>query len=536
MLAFNAQAQHLPTSKASAVAPRFLIEAGSLNVTPRKNLILQTAPKRTQAKQSTSTLQASTVCGNLVSNGYFDDNNFYGYSGYIQNVSSSASTLYNSDELPSWIATNFSTPDYYNKKAPTGSQSNPVSASAGSFTPFSGDGAIGLVGTNETQPSRPSSYMYSEYVTQQLAQPLSSAHYYYASLRAANAPVCQYATGIGVYITTSNPRDDSQKTYYNPGLTIGYVYSTVYTPSSATTTPAGCGIPSSGVIASSQWTTVSGIFKGVDNASYVNVGNFQPSTKQLIRASASETYSYTYVDDVEVFEIPEAGPAPSACVTGAVTIGQGCDIPGATYSWTTSSNNTPFATTIQTTVTPTVTTTYTLTVTLPNNSTFASMVTLTVSAAPGLITGNNDYAAGRHTAEIDPVSGATSYNWYRGGTLNTTNYGTSAIWIIPRNGCGGTNVSVEAVYACGTSAKRTQYFPAENCGTRARTAYPSPASESIAMPEGTEDATILNAQGKPLLQLGGARSFDVRHLPDGLYNLQMRQNGKLVNQRIEIKH
>jgi|GEM_PF-6965374 len=155
---------------------------------------------------------------------------------------------------------------------------------------------------------------------------------------------------------------------------------------------------------------------------------------------------------------------------------------------------------------------------------------------PGPITGNNDYAAGRHTAEIDPVPGATSYNWYRGGVLNTTNHGTSAIWTIPRNGCGGTDVSVEAVYACGKSAKRTQYFPAENCGTRARTAYPSPASESLAMPEGTEDATILNAQGKPLLQLGGARSFDVRHLPDGLYNLQMRQNGKLVNQRIEIKH
>lgn len=78
----------------------------------------------------------------------------------------------------------------------------------------------------------------------------------------------------------------------------------------------------------------------------------------------------------------------------------------------------------------------------------------------------------------------------------------------------------------GNPTSRTAYVP---------TAYPNPASESLTLPTGAQQAVLLNSQGR-VVQQAAAGTFDVRALPAGLYNLQMRQDGKLINQHVEVKH
>lgn len=106
--------------------------------------------------------------------------------------------------------------------------------------------------------------------------------------------------------------------------------------------------------------------------------------------------------------------------------------------------------------------------------------------------------------------------------------------------------TLTATSACGKSSSLDDVVAFENDCPRNRattntatydnTAYPNPASESLTVPDQTEGATVLNSQGVPVLRLNGAKSFDIRSLPNGLYNLQMKQGGKLINQRIEVKH
>lgn len=505
--------------------------------------------KQAQYSQSSITLQAQSACGNLLANGYLDEENYYGYSGRQSNVSSPASSLYNSNELPYWQATNYSTPDYFNNAAPAGSLTNPASAPLGAFVPFAGPGAVGLIGTNEYQPDRPSSYKYSEQMTQVLTQPLSSSHHYYASLKACSALMAQYATSIGIYITTGDPKDFSNMSY-NPNGGMGYVYAKSYTPSTPLTNPSGCGIQSPGVISSSQWTPVSGIFQGVDNATYVNVGNFRPDIKPLIRPNATSPVSYTYVDNLEVFEIPEAGPAPAVCTTGNITIGEGCDIPGATYAWTSGPYTSTFATTIQTTVNPTTTTTYTLTVTLPDRTTYASSVKVTRAPAYPIVQ--------QYDAEGDNCYGLAHYQIinYDPTLTYTINNISSAVGIplnpttdrfVVKGGRAQDGIfTLTATTNCspkitGPSTTTNQIQVAYPCdppsGTfRTANAYPNPASETLTMPEKAEGGVLLNSHGSVVQRPDTGGKLNVRNLPAGLYNLQMRQVGKLINQRIEVKH
>lgn len=67
-------------------------------------------------------------------------------------------------------------------------------------------------------------------------------------------------------------------------------------------------------------------------------------------------------------------------------------------------------------------------------------------------------------------------------------------------------------------------------------AYPNPANDRLTIPQGTSKAVLLNGYGKAVQYPDATGQFDVRSLPAGLYNLQMQQNGKLINQHIEVQH
>ena len=212
---------------------------------------------------------------------------------------------------------------------------------------------------------------------------------YYASFWALLAPASKSATALALNVTATNPTYTASQGAFGASKT--------YAPSTS-------GINSVQPLNTRTWTKVQGFFTAEPNAQYLHVGYFftqaagaqttsVPGAITLTNSSAQQEanapqFSYYYIDDIELTPAPTAGPAVTACPNGTVTIGEGCNIPGATYAWRIRGQSTVFATTLTTAVTPPTyapSTTYELTVTLPDNSTSVSSVT--VSLCPPTITG-----------------------------------------------------------------------------------------------------------------------------------------------------
>jgi hypothetical protein len=509
-----------------------------------------------------STLTTGSTC-NLVTNGDFDTQ-LSTPLGQINNVSFPPARP---GELANWEATNNTSPDYFSTNAPPyassyppyeGLGTNPSTAVGGPFTPYNYDpspsahnGCLGLVtitdfpdntGSGGTNP-------YVEYATQQLPTPLRSGRTYYASMQVYSGSYAQYAAPIGLDITT-----DARDFRYNPFKLYAF---------------SGHGIQSPGVVSAQQWTRVSGTFPGVDGAQWINVGNFQPATRQLVRPTARLKLGYVYVDNIEVYEVPQAGNSISVICGASVTIGEGCAIPGASYAWTVAGSNTPFATSLQTTVRPTTTTTYTLVVTLPDGKTSTSSIT--VSAGPpsmGALYGEPQVCYdrtgdGRDRTTLSINSPAPAgYSYYSQLVENATGRvvddnldgftqadGTFRYFLIGGNyTVGNYTLRVRLQGTCPTPWQTKPIFivscttqggpcSGRGCdGARATTAYPNPAAESLSLPEGTQEAILINNQGNVVQTAGQTSMLDVRKLPEGLYNLRMKQGSKVVNQRVQIKH
>jgi hypothetical protein len=479
-------------------------------------------------------------------------------------------------ELDGWTSPTGGSPDYYASNARTSPglvQANIVPATGiyATFPPFSPQGSVGL-GT--LQPFDGYGRI-SEYI--QTGIPTLGQGRYYAQLQVrpsnggtlaatggANASTRGVGRGFGLQV--------SNGTF--PGATNGM--RDFLTP---TNNPQG--VPITGVLTSAattlddiddvaNWRRISGQFDvtGTEGFNVLTVGMFDSSPAALIPlpdlVATTIQRTYILVDNVELFRIPTAG----LNTTCGNSIGEGCPIPGATYSWSPSAglNST---TTLNPTASPAVTTTYTLTVTLPDNSTFSSSTTVTACPPPPcpvpprpLITlldpnpcytrqvsyeiTNRDPA---YTYTITAVGGAalpgiiaaanpavapgTTYPYpFRIKTGTPSNYSA--------------RFTVTAKYTCNTveyssSSSGTAYFsyciedptPAP---TTSLSAYPNPASEVLSLPTGATDAVLLNSQGKAVQQSNGSKRLDVSSLPAGLYNLQIKQDGKLINQHIEVKH
>lgn len=96
---------------------------------------------------------------------------------------------------------------------------------------------------------------------------------------------------------------------------------------------------------------------------------------------------------------------------------------------------------------------------------------------PGAVTFSLiDPTFGKLYADIQPVAGATSYNWYMNSAL--TYHGTSAHFSIPRDQCGVQyDISAEAINSCGKSSQShaNAYVPCSSLYTLA----PNPASFEV---------------------------------------------------------
>jgi hypothetical protein len=165
------------------------------------------------------------------------------------------------------------------------------------------------------------------------------------------------------------------------------------------------------------------------------------------------------------------------------------------------------------------------------------------ATAPGPISGYYSPGVGTLDVSVDPAPDVISYNWYKDGQMSR-GHGNNNTWRGPRDECGSPTVEVEAVFACGISPRTSRTFPGPTTGcngpvlerTANITAYPNPAAESITIPAGAEGASLVNDKGRTIQKADASGKLDVQSLPEGLYNLQMMQNGKLINQRIQVKH
>ncbi|MGI4871347.1 MAG: T9SS type A sorting domain-containing protein [Janthinobacterium lividum] len=285
---------------------------------------------------------------------------------------------------------------------------------------------------------------------------------------------------------------------------------------------------------------------------------------------------------------PTAGHDQTICPGESAIIGQGCSIPGAAYLWSSPNTGTFASGNLQVTVSPTVTTTYTLTIYPPNNHSYVTQTTVYVlyadtpdfSLSATYITfedvpENSTICRGTQLRIIatvnNPQQGVSySYNWsvpnaqpsdYNAGVdprnpsvLYITFYSPTGMprYALTRQFLIDCTVTASA---CNRSVSNSGEFGLystagedghpcdidDGGGSRrgndkqVSLAYPNPATGTLTLPEGTYNAVLLDSQGKPVRE-SNSGYLDVRTLPAGLYNLRTVQDGKVVNQHIEVQH
>ena len=299
-------------------------------------------------------LGAQAQSCDLITNGNFEQRDIANISGNIANVFRPVPGSL--DELPYWKSPNSNTSDYYSMGAPTTSSqsSNPTVAPFGKFVPI-GEASLGILALQFVDKS----WYYTEYATQPLAGGALAPGEYYASMKVYSASGGQFATNVGMNISENPPGNQGH-----------------YTPATGDR-----GIYSTGGMGASAWTRVSGTFV-VDpgtNLRYLNVGNFEDlaaPTLDPVRPTAQWPYAYVYIDDVQLYKIPTAGPKRFCGGTSDqfLILGDGCGIPGASYAWYKGFGavGPVIDTNFQTVVYPTTSSFYTLFVTLPDGTTSMS--------------------------------------------------------------------------------------------------------------------------------------------------------------------
>lgn len=342
------------------------------------------------------------ACDNQIINASFEDYNQCPF--FIDNVTDACSFL------------NYGggTADYFNACAAVSNGGTSMNVPA-NFLTLANQTRTARTGTAyagaTSSPARAAySYSYREYFTQRLPNQLQAGQQYYGEFWVSLAFRSYYSIReLGMQVSAS-PLP-------------------VPTPSPApiVLTPTISGSPGTPAVVGTQWVRINGFFTATGTERFVTLGCFLPDTDPLTGTNTfgigpgqaisggGHPGAYYFYDDLGLYRLPNAGlPQTITCLTGAVTIGQGCTLPAAlgpvTYQWTpTTGLSSPNQSVTQ--AAPSVTTTYTLTTTIGGRSTQSS-VTVTV---------NNNVPA----SAVQLGNGPGTVRTYTGGMTLSGNYAAS---------------------------------------------------------------------------------------------------------------
>jgi len=369
-----------------------------------------------------------------------------------------------------------------------------------SFAPHGGKGCVVLY-----QHDFNGDHRYNSIITRDLGTALTAGHTYQVEYWVRRLASNNYRTQLGLYLTNSAPTFEADYDIFSN--TFSYNFSP----------PAGNKALLSGDIRDTQnWTRVSGTITPTDAGNrWLTIG--YASTGQQYDPSITQ-YNvpgiYYAIDDVSITDM---GPAcPTNLTLTAYANGQQLGDVSQPNQGSSGEVN------IYTPVTFAV----------------AGNNVGTINWSVYTSTGPNSYTSSTYgnTFTITPRE-PQSTTWPGGATNGAQYYGITCTVTYP--GC-ATSSSLEfGLYSNPTGGPDGGGDGSPNLGYRSAgttCAYPNPANESITIPVGIERATLVNEKGKTLRTADASGKLDVQSLTEGLYNLQMMQDGKLINQRMQVKH
>ncbi|MBX0293149.1 T9SS type A sorting domain-containing protein [Hymenobacter sp. HSC-4F20] len=439
------------------------------------------AIQRAGAPAATSVAQRGAC--DLVTNGGFETqvaapsriNNMGGGTWASNNPDSNPMT----SQVSGWSSPTEGTPEYYalNASNPANPAAaalvNPNTALMGQYPVYMDQANIGLF------QAPASSYYggpYAEYASSQLTQSLTAGQYYaeFYVYRAANTVWSAYGInrGFGINCTASPVAMQNGAGGYQT------------LQSGSASVLNNVGNARGGAITASSWNRISGQFTAAGGEQYLTVGQFQSDAGAYGYINGDNTRgSYVYVDEVALYRIPTAGQNRTVCTPTNVTLGEGCPIPGATYSWRVTGSPYVFAGTLNPSVNVPSTTSFTLTVTLPDQSTATSTVIITALGPPptptfsmtsstSQCTSTKNYQITNYDSRFNYVisagSGVSVFRTSPSTFVLQATSGTSSSFTVTITGCGTSTTTVPidfpaaevaGNYYCGYSPSYSNQIP-----------------------------------------------------------------------------
>ena len=380
---------------------------------------------------------------NLIPNGNFEQLSPNAQLYQNGNIYNPAVPAGGQDDVAEW-QTALNSPDFFYKG----------SAMDAGITPHSLNGYIGLVTASDVNPSGIGPL---EYVT--LRQPISMASggFYYGSFYAYSKAAAPNTGSVGTTPLAMSvtpgpllPQSSGAYSYlsYNDNLKVS----------------------SNGVVpANSTWIHINGAFLWTGGSlGYVTLGNMTPGPG---------LNAYYYIDDVELYRVPEAGPPRDMlCGTQSVTLGTVCPYSGFLYQWYKVEANgnfslIPGANQSTLTVSPFATTTYRLAVTLPTTPVQAYATTATVTVTTPAVAQNTIDICPGGVATLSPncIDNRYCYEWYTGPgyaglpattpTIQVSPAGTTTYKLVVKNCLASSSESGSQSTVYSTSYTTVQVHP-----------------------------------------------------------------------------
>ncbi len=212
-----------------------------------------------------------------------------------------------------WYDPNNSSSDYYNGCSMNSSVGIPCQANCAYYQyPHSGYAYAALEGAIYTVSN------YREYIQVQLTNVLTANKCYYAEFYTNKTNSDKYAVNnIGAYISSTAITCPTQTPYY---LTPQILLS---------------GNP---VISDTlNWVKIFGIYQALGGENFLTIGNFQSDSNtifQIIDNSSPFTEAAYYIDDVSMYEIPNANAGRDTTICNGDSVQLGItNYEGVTYNW-----------------------------------------------------------------------------------------------------------------------------------------------------------------------------------------------------------